>query len=877
MPILSRLFALRVVVVVTVAASLISPATGLMAASADRPAEHEPAAAAQLFHAEVLPVLRKRCFGCHGEQEALEGNLDLRSRAAMLKGGESGEPTLVPGKPGESLLYLAVLRDGDYVMPPKERNRPTGAEIESLRRWIEAGAPWPDRPVRPATTGDAWSADDGIEMATSGGLSDDWTHRRYKREDVWAFFPVKTCQVPEQTLVASSTNNPVDAFVLRKLRQKPLTPAPAADKRTWIRRATFDLAGLPPTPAEVDAFLADDSADAYAKVIDRLLASPHYGERMAQHWLDVVRYADTGGFANDYERPNAWRYRDYVIRSFNEDTPFDRFIVEQIAGDELDPNDPEMRVAVGFLRMGPWEHTGMSVAAVTRQLFLDDVTNAVGVSFLGQQLNCCKCHDHKFDPLPTRDYYRVQAVFATTQFDQALAPFLPGEKRSDFAPQKKAIEAILNDAKWMTTDDPGNDSARRISRKRKEYLTRAGQRYEPTAFSVKTGGSQVIRILMGGSLESPADPVKPGIISAVQFADRPGAPTKIPQTLAGRRLALARWIADARNPLTARVIVNRVWQMHFGRGIVSTPNNFGKTGARPTHPELLDWLATWFVQNGWSIKKLHRLVMLSDTYYRGSHHPGREQVDRVDANNQLLSYFPPRRLTAEELRDALLAVTGELNVQMGGPGVYPEINWEVAMQPRHIMGSIAPAYQPSPTRDQRNRRTVYVFRYRTLANPMLEVFNRPGPDVSCECRDETTVTPQVFALFNGEDIHRRALALAIRLEQSSDAPEQRIDHAFRLLYGRLPTGEQRRTCLEHVARMIEHHRELEPPRSQLPVSVSREMIDEQTGKPFHWTEKLHNMLAYEPDVQPADVAPETRALAELCLVLLNSNEFVYVY
>jgi hypothetical protein len=288
-------------------------------------------------------------------------------------------------------------------------------------------------------------------------------------------------------------------------------------------------------------------------------------------------------------------------------------------------------------------------------------------------------------------------------------------------------------------------------------------------------------------------------------------------------------------------------------------------------------LADWFIQNRWSIKKLHRLIMMSDTYRRSSHHLDREPVDRVDANNELLSYFPPRRLTAEELRDAMLAVTGELNEQMGGPGVYPEINWEVAMQPRHIMGSIAPAYQPSPTRRQRNRRTVYVFRYRTLANPMLEVFNRPGPDVSCERRDETTVTPQVFALFNGEDVHRRALALAIRLEGLSEDPQRRIDLAFRLLYGRLPTDEQRQTCLQHVARMTEHHRESEPQQKELPVSVSREMIDEQTGKPFHWTEKLHYMLAYEPDVQPADVAPETRGLAELCLVLLNSSEFVYVY
>lgn len=841
-------------------------------------AANQATAADELFHRDVLPVLSKRCFGCHGAQDDVEGELDLTTRASMLEGGESGEPTLAPGKPNESLLYLAVLRDGDYVMPPKERNRLTPDEIAHLKRWIEAGAPWPEKSPDSRATPDDWDSKDGIEVATSGGLSDDWTHRRYDPADLWAYLPVRDYPVPNTSGGASPARNPIDAFVSRRLREKKLNVAPPADRRTWIRRATFGLTGLPPTPDEVDRFLADDSPHAFDNVIERLLASPRYGERMAQHWLDVVRYADTSGFANDYERPNAWRYRDYVIRAFNDDKPFDEFVVEQIAGDELDPQDPEKRIAVGFLRMGPWEHTGMSVAAVTRQLFLDDVTNAVGVTFLGQQLNCCKCHDHKFDPLPTRDYYRVQAVFASTQFDEANTRWLDAENTTDFDKRKSEVEAILKDPRWMETDDPGNDSARRVSNKRKDYLQRAGQRYQPKSFSVKNGGAQSVHILVGGSLESPADRVEPGVLSAVQFTD--GSLTgaaEIPQAAAGRRLALARWIADPDNPLTARVIVNRVWQMHFGRGIVSTPNGFGKMGARPTHPELLDWLANWFVEHDWSIKDLHRLIMTSETYRRGGDHPDGDALARVDPANKLLSYFPPRRLSAEELRDAMLAVTGELNFEMGGPGIFPEINWEVAMQPRHIMGSIAPAYQPSATRHQRHRRTIYAFRYRTLANPMLEVFNRPGPDISCECRDETTVTPQVFALFNGRNVHQRALALAIRLEKISDDPAERINRVFRRLYGRRPTGTQLSSCLAHVARMTDHHRQHPPTNVTLPISVAREMIDEQTGEPFHWKEKLHGMLNYEPDVQPADVSAETRGLAELCLVLLNSNEFVYVY
>jgi mono/diheme cytochrome c family protein len=847
----------------------LSTVVGVAAASGAEPADPRLRAdAEEIFAREVRPLLKRKCLGCHGDGAASEGGLDLRTREAMLRGGDSG-PAVVPGNAAASKLIALIAPGGKPAMPPKEKDRLTPAEVAAFRAWVDGGAPFTDR--KPAAKPE-WTSGDGIAVATSGGQSPDWTERRYKPDDVWAFFPVRPQAVP------AGEAHPIDAFLNDRLRAKGLAPAPAADRTAWLRRATFDLTGLPPTPEEIAAFAADPAPDAWEKVIDRLLASPRYGERMAQHWLDVVRYADTSGFSNDYERPNAWRYRDYVVRAFNADKPYDRFVREQIAGDEIAPDDPEARIATGFLRMGPWEHTAMSVEAVTRQFFLDDVTNSVGVTFLGQALSCCRCHDHKFDPLPTRDYYRIQAVFASTQFDEPAVPFLPAENTADLPALREAVARQIADKDWMRTDEPKVESASRNGKKRSEYLKLAAQRAEPRAFAVKSAGDQAVRVLAGGSLEAPGETVVPGVLSAPRFDEAaPPAPT-VTDRPAGRRAALAGWIADGRNPLTARVMVNRVWQWHFGTGLVATPNNFGKTGRRPTHPELLDWLAARFVADGWSVKKLHRLIMTSAAYRRGAAHPDPEALARLDPAGELLAVFPPRRLSAEEIRDAMLAVTGELSPATGGPGVFPEINAEAAVQPRHIMGGTAICYRPSPKREQRNRRTIYAFRYRGLADPMLEVFNQPGSDASCERRDETTVTPQVFALFNGRAVHDRALAFAARLEKLSDDPARRIELAFRLVYGRPPTDAQLRACREHVDRMTAHHRSRPPVKTEPPAWVDREMIDEQTGRPFRWREKLLDPAdGYEPDLRPWDVGPETRALAELCLVLFNSNEFLYVY
>ena len=403
-------------------------------------------AAQRHFTLKVLPLLTEKCFPCHGDDpEDIEGGLVLNTREDMLLGGDGFGNVVVPGKAEESFMMTAVQwKDPDYEMPPKENDRLTGDQIADLRAWIDAGAPWPDEETQRGHREDLWSqevTEDGVLVKTIGGLSDAWTYRRYPPEKIWAFQPVSEVEPP------LSSGNPVDAFVDAKIREKSLTPAPPADPVTLIRRATYDLHGLPPSPEEVQTFVEATAADpegAWESLIDRLLASPHYGERMAQHWLDVVRYADTSGYSNDWERSNAWRFRDYVIRSFNADKPYRRFIMEQVAGDEMDPDDPEMIVAAGFLRMGPWEHTSMTPERVSRQLYLDDVVNSVGQTFLSTAMRCVKCHDHKFDPIPAEDYYRMYAAFATTQPVEREAAYIPEENISAFELQREEVQTLLD-------------------------------------------------------------------------------------------------------------------------------------------------------------------------------------------------------------------------------------------------------------------------------------------------------------------------------------------------------------------------------------------------------------------------------------------------
>jgi hypothetical protein len=896
-------------------------------------------AAERLFTLRVLPLLKVKCFGCHGgDPEDVRGDYNMLTRAAMLAGGESGEVALAPGKPQQSPFFQAILWN-EMEMPPKENDRLTKAEVETVRQWIAAGAPWPDAKAQRAILEKEWSireTADGLIVDTSGGLADEWTYRRYRREDLWAFAPLSRQDIPK------GADHPVDAFVAAKLAAAKLRPSPQADFRTMIRRATYDLTGLPATPYEVFLFRQaweKDSSKAWRDLIDRLLKSQHYGERWAQHWLDVVRYADTAGFSNDYERSNAWRFRDYVIRSFNEDKPFNEFIVEQIAGDELRPDDPEAIIATGFLRMGPWG-TAMVPQPEARQLYLDDLVHNVGQSFLSMPLRCCKCHDHKFDPIPTRDYYGMYAAFATTQPAEVPAPFLPAENRQGFAAKRKLTQELLDfaTAEFNRVYDKQEQAARawyaehklpykdenarkkdpedkkpprhigltpeekgimKVRRQDVWIWTRRLERYQPLAQAVYNGqddnkNGRKLRppkkidnkwrpqsfILGGGSLVAKLKTVEPGVLSAARLpvdASR-DVPHRITDELNGRRLELARWIAGDDNPLTARSIVNRVWQQHFGVGLVKTANNFGAKGGKPTHPELLDWLTADFISHGWKLKRLHKLLMSSEAYRRSSRPVDPQRQSTVDPNNDLLASFPPRRLTAEELRDSTLLVSGELNREMGGVPIMPEINMEVALQPRMIQFSIAPAHQPSRTPAERNRRTIYTYRVRGQADPFLEILNLPNPNESCERRESAAVTPQASTLINSLTMIDRSIAFALRVKKEKPDDEALwVRRAVQLAYSRVPTRREQESLLAYLTEMQDYHRRRQPKPVEYPKQVTRSLVEELTGKPFEFIEKLNVFEDYVPDAKPWTVDADTRALADVCLLLFNSNEFLYVY
>ncbi len=966
------------------AAEVKAPSPGSSAPGSSAPSDDEAAVgyrdAEVLFVRRVATILHEKCVACHGaDTDDIQGGLDLRSHQTLMTGGDSGQPSVVAGDAVASPLFLAATWENDdwAAMPPKESERLTPEQLDWLCKWIDAGAPWPgEQRVAEieAAHADKWSAEDGVAVTTSGGLSPEWTQRKYRPEGLWGYRKVTKPSV-------ESPDRAIDELIERRM-PAGLAAAPPADRRTLIRRATFDLIGLPPEPQEVIAFVSDPAPDhvAFARVVDRLLDSPHYGERMAQHWLDVVRYADSSGFANDYERGNAWRYRDYVVRAMNEDKPYDQFVIEQIAGDEVDPENPEGLIATGFLRMGPWELTGMEVAKVARQRFLDDVTNAVGETFLAHSLQCARCHDHKFDPIPTRDYYSVQAVFATTQLTERRADFLPVENRNGFdevrflekvradhvavlerldaqllvAAEMWFEEAGVDPSAWrlaveqarkqspapQSLAQTGPDSAggrgkrhgysdlfasarsilmrqkvpedqfppknygfspqdygdERVARKGLERLGWEIDRYAPYALAVYNGRTPELRsvnsprrvpadritageleqpcILVGGDPFSVGEPVEPATLSVL--GDLSLGP--IPDHVEGRRSALAFWVASEDNPLTTRAIVNRLWLWHFNQPIAGNPNNFGATGKPPTHPELLDWLAATLVENNWSIKAMHRVMMNSDVYRRSSTHPDAARVSELDPLATSFATFRPRRLTAEELRDAMLAATGELNPTLGGIPNRPEINLEAALQPRQVMGTFAAAWVPNPLPQQRHRRSIYSLKLRGLIDPMLEVFNAPSPDFSCEGREASTVTPQVFSLFNGLATHARALSLADRAIRETSAPADSLRLCFELVYGRPATPEETDACLRHWQEMTAYHSAAEPRRpAELPLVVRREAVEENTGEKFAFDETLHAYAEFVPDLQPGDVDAATRGLAEVCLVLLNSNEFVYIY
>jgi hypothetical protein len=581
---------------------------------------------------------------------------------------------------------------------------------------------------------------------------------------------------------------PIDAFILARLKQTALRPAPAADRATLIRRATFDLTGLPPTPAEVDAFVTDPAADAYERLVDRLLASPHYGEKWGRHWLDVVRFAETEGFEYDRYRPGAWRYRDYVIRAFNDDKPYDRFVQEQLAGDEVDGANEETRTAVGFHRLGPVRrNAGNGEVAFSRNEVLTERADVIGAAFLGLTVGCARCHDHKFDDISQADYYGFQAFLATSQdYDIWLAP---PEVQANWKARTDQVQAEIKKMQKALAK-AGGAARTRLQARLKEAERRLPPPL-PTISSVHDVAAErtPVHVLKRGETRYKGKQVGPRFLTALPARER-----ELPPDANNPRLALARWLTNPEHPLTARVLVNRVWQYHFGTGLVATPNDFGVNGAPPSHPDLLDYLANEFVAHGWRLKPLHRLILLSSTYLQSSYSAASRLGTRTDPDDRLLRRFSRRRLTAEEVRDAMLRIAGKLNAKAGGPSVVPPVDADLV---RLLYNPAQWTVTPDPA--EHDRRSVYLIAKRNLRLPFTEVFDQPDAQTSCARRESSTHAPQALELLNGRTSNRLAEAFAERLRREAGPDHARqVELAYRLAAGRGPTETERARALKFL-------------------------------------------------------------------------------
>jgi hypothetical protein len=664
-----------------------------------------------------------------------------------------------------------------------------------------------------------------IALITPGRAGDD---AKSKAQPHWSFREILSPQVPHSRN-GDWVKSPIDAFVMGKLEQSGLKPAPSAGRIAFLRRASFDLVGLPPTPEAIEAFLADDHPGAYERLIDQLLASPQYGERWARHWLDVVRYSDSGGFEADLSYPKAWQFRDFVIRSFNSDKPFDRFIHEQVAGDELWPNDPAAALGSAMYCVGPVLSESAMVEGQIEYEWLTDAADTTGEAFLGLSLGCARCHDHKYDPIRQRDYYAFQAIFAASD-----RPY-PEKVRIS---RIKALNGLLSDAPVprQFLDDPR--CAIRVDR---ETSIRLFHREKPL----------VIHRLHRGELNKPQEVVEPAFpavlvpkgenISARAF--QPG----------NRRAVLARWMTSRNNPLVARVLANRVWGWHFGQGIVRTPNDFGSQGEEPTHPELLDFLASDLVNHGWSIKRLHRLIMLSSTYQMSSVASDRAKTN--DPENLALSHFPRRRLEGEAIRDALLACSGRLDLKPFGKPVVPKLG-------RDELSGLFDAKEKWPvTQDEseHSRRSVYLLNRRTFVYPLFAAFDPPNVMTSCARRMQTIVPTQALTLLNSPLARVLAAEFANRLIRETGCdPTQNLARAWLLAYGRPISNAE----LNQAALFLERRT-----RAGSITATKPSQAESNSGR----SPRLRGS-ANEPG--PTDHHEE--ALAELCLALFNSNEFVFV-
>jgi hypothetical protein len=786
-----------------------------------------PESPEEFFDTRVRPVLSKACLPCHGAMT--QGGLLLDTREHLLKGGRSG-PALVPGDAGTSLMIQAVLQaDQRLRMPPQ--GRLTNEEVADLVEWVKQGAPW---------AGGALTASREDYRITA------------EQKAFWSFQPPKEPPLPK-VKDAAWVRTPVDRFILAKLEDRRLKPAADASKRILIRRATYDLTGLPPTPQEVEAFLADRSPQAFAKVVDRLLASSHYGERWGRHWLDVVRYADTAGDSADYPVPQAYLYRNYVIYSFNRDQPYDEFIVEQIAGDMLPARSEtekwEHTVATGYLAIAK----RFSVKPENyKYLTIDDTLDNLGKTFLGLSVACARCHDHKYDPISSRDYYALYGILDSTRYPFAgsenvneqrdFVYRLPQEKvEATLKPYKELLQPLDNRLQQLeeerkalemagagadTSPAPSPVAAHRTVEeiaKEKEEIRKQRQKIRAqmpsleSAYAVAEGTSHDARVLVRG------DPTKQGDAVERHFLQILGGQALPRDCKTSGRLQLAEWLVDPTNPLTARVMVNRIWLYHFGRGLVATPSDFGKRGRAPTHPELLDYLALRFVEKGWSVKAVHRLIMLSHAYQLSSNGP--EKNTQADPNNDLYWQFSRQRLDAESIRDALLKVCGDLDPTIGVAHPFPppaSWNWT--------------QHRPFAAIYDTNQRSVYLMVQRSQRHPYLSLFDGADPNVSTPERISSTTPLQALFMMNSEFIQQRSEHWAARLLDEAADNARRLNLVFECAFAR-------------------------PPDSQ----------------------EQHRALAYLDDsrqkLEAADVGPDRvtqESWASLLRVLLASNEFIYV-
>ena len=749
----------------------------------------------------AVKVLEQRCSICHGANSAQSG-LRLDSREATLKGGMRG-PAMVPGKPADSLVVQAIRRTGEVSMPPGPKL--PSAEIAIIENWIASGAFWP----KSATTASTW----------------------------WAFQKPVRPAVPQ--IQNSWVKTPIDAFIAKKLVDEKLKPAPEADRRTLIRRAYLDLHGLPPTADQIDAFVKDPDPLAYEKLIDALLASPRYGEKWGRHWLDLARYGDTSGFEQDPYALYAWRYRDYVIDSFNSDKPYDRFIKEQIGGDELYPDVPAAMTGTGFYTVGPNRDMLYKVEDINRSETLVDWVDTTGSVFLGLSVGCARCHDHKFDPISQRDYYAMQAIFQPAEKTRVFLQYDParGYDLADVSRQVRLYEisdqlsAILPANAGKKSSAGSKPDAVKPEDEAKlqalqQQLVQMFKNYKPGPFAPgihDIGRESPTRSWLPGHNGHKPEPVPPGFLSALGGGGIPEPPYNATST--GNRKALANWIGTADNPLTARVMVNRIWQYHFGQGLMATPSDFGHRGGTPSHPELLEWLTTEFTSNGWSMKKLTKLIMTSSVYKQSSE-VSKEATDH-DAGNVYLSHFNRRRLLPEEIRDTMLQSSGVLNLKMGGRPVVPEIAKE------ELYGlSGNGMWIPTADLSEHTRRSIYMLVRRTFRPAMFETFDAPEGIQSCSRRTESNTAPQSLTLLNGQWTVQEAKRLSAKLASEDPAAAAEdgalIRKTWLAVYGHAPrTGD---------------------------IASARTFLERQT----------------------AELGSRKAAAAELTRVLFNTNEFLYV-